>query len=192
MMSIYVNPNHLGHPMISPESWTGQEMPHTSRWRTVQFSHHNYQQATHSISLVPSPHTPPSEKRSGECKLNFLVPQNQWDCEIGNSAPFLSGFNWRKNFLNIARWHCCKSVCKPKKFDLVHQTVFPRERVGSGDETNIEYRLTCMEHDITYMYIHKEKSLQKSVVRGEGVVQGGIRQHIIWLLSSLPTTSRKS
>ena len=31
-----------------------------------------------------------------------------------------------------------------------------------------------MEHDITYMYIHKEKSLQKSVVRGEGVVQEGL------------------
>ena len=26
---------------------------------------------------------------------------------------------------------------KPKKFDLVHQTVSPRERVGSGDETSI-------------------------------------------------------
>ena len=24
---------------------------------------------------------------------------------------------------------------KPKKFDLVHQTVSPREKVGSGDET---------------------------------------------------------
>ena len=26
-------------------------------------------------------------------------------------------------------------VHKPKKFDLAHQTVSPRERVGSGDET---------------------------------------------------------
>ena len=26
-------------------------------------------------------------------------------------------------------------MCLPKKFDLVHQTVSPRERVGSGDET---------------------------------------------------------
>ena len=26
---------------------------------------------------------------------------------------------------------------KPKKFDLVHQSVSPRERVGSGDETRI-------------------------------------------------------
>ena len=25
---------------------------------------------------------------------------------------------------------------EPKKFDLVHQTVSPHERVGSGDETN--------------------------------------------------------
>ena len=26
---------------------------------------------------------------------------------------------------------------KPKKFDLVHQTVSPRKRVGSGDETKV-------------------------------------------------------
>ena len=26
---------------------------------------------------------------------------------------------------------------KPKKFKLVHQTISPRERVGSGDETNL-------------------------------------------------------
>ena len=59
----------------------------------------------------------------------------------------------------------------------------PNRLSSSGDETNIAYRLTCMEHDIIYMYIHKRKSLQKSVARGEGVVQGGISQHIIWLLS---------
>ena len=27
----------------------------------------------------------------------------------------------------------------PKKFDLVHQTVSPHERVESGDETNVKY-----------------------------------------------------
>ena len=27
-------------------------------------------------------------------------------------------------------------MCTPKKFNLVHQTVSPRERVGSGDETS--------------------------------------------------------
>ena len=32
-------------------------------------------------------------------------------------------------------------MCEPKKFDLVQQTVSPRERVGSGDET-------------TYLYAH--------------------------------------
>jgi len=26
----------------------------------------------------------------------------------------------------------------PKKFDLVHQTISPRERVGSGDETRVD------------------------------------------------------
>ena len=31
---------------------------------------------------------------------------------------------------------CLKSVCKPKKFNLVHQTVSPHERVGSGDKAN--------------------------------------------------------
>ena len=35
----------------------------------------------------------------------------------------------------VARLHCRKSVHRPKKFDLAHQTVSPRERVGSGDET---------------------------------------------------------
>ena len=38
-------------------------------------------------------------------------------------------------FLNVVRLHCHKSVRYPKKFNLVHQTVFPHERVGSGDET---------------------------------------------------------
>ena len=33
------------------------------------------------------------------------------------------------------------TVCEPKKFDLVQQTVSPCERVGSGDET-------------TYLYAH--------------------------------------
>ena len=31
-------------------------------------------------------------------------------------------------------------MCKPKKFDLVHQTISPRERVGSGDETREDLR----------------------------------------------------
>ena len=37
----------------------------------------------------------------------------------------------------VARLHYRKSVCWPKKFDLVHQTVSPCERVGSGDETSV-------------------------------------------------------
>ena len=35
----------------------------------------------------------------------------------------------------IARLQGCKSLCWPKKFDLIHQPVLPHERVGSGDET---------------------------------------------------------
>ena len=45
---------------------------------------------------------------------------------------FLSGFG-----INVARWYCHRSVHQLKKLDLVHQTISPRERVGSGDETSI-------------------------------------------------------
>ena len=47
--------------------------------------------------------------------------------------PFLRRFGIK--YLNVARSRCHKSVRKPNNFDLVHQTVSPRERVGSGDET---------------------------------------------------------
>ena len=41
-----------------------------------------------------------------------------------------------QNILNVARLHCRrKSIHEPNKFDLVHQTVSPCERVGSGDKT---------------------------------------------------------
>ena len=39
------------------------------------------------------------------------------------------------HILNVARLPCCKNVCQHKKFDLVHQTIFPCVKVGSGDET---------------------------------------------------------
>ena len=38
-------------------------------------------------------------------------------------------------------------VRKPKKFDLVNQTISPRERVGSGDETTL-YAVYIMSHDL--------------------------------------------
>ena len=47
---------------------------------------------------------------------------------------FMSGFGTK--YLYVAGLHCHKSVHWPKEFDLVHQTVFPCERVGSGDESN--------------------------------------------------------
>ena len=31
-----------------------------------------------------------------------------------------------------------KSVCKPKKINLVQHTIFPHERVGYGDETIVK------------------------------------------------------
>ena len=40
-----------------------------------------------------------------------------------------------QNVLNITRLQCCKSTHQPKKCDLAHQTLFPHERVGSGNET---------------------------------------------------------
>ena len=45
-----------------------------------------------------------------------------------------------QNILNVARLQRRKSVRYPKQFDVVHQTVSPRERVGSGDETSIAYQ----------------------------------------------------
>ena len=38
--------------------------------------------------------------------------------------------------------HCRKSVYVLAQDDVVHQTVFPHEKVGSGDETS----LTCSEY----------------------------------------------
>ena len=38
-----------------------------------------------------------------------------------------------------------KSVRKPKENDLVHQTVSPHERVGSGDETTSNNRAASRE-----------------------------------------------
>ena len=39
-----------------------------------------------------------------------------------------------------------KSVHKPKKLDLVHLTVSPRERVESGDRTNLLLPGTVVGH----------------------------------------------
>ena len=44
--------------------------------------------------------------------------------------PLTNNNSPSKNVLNIAS--CKLSACKPKKLDLVHQTAFPCERVGSG------------------------------------------------------------
>ena len=44
---------------------------------------------------------------------------------------------------NVAWLHCCKSICQPKKFNLVHQTVSPRERVGSGDKFKTTADCAC-------------------------------------------------
>ena len=41
-----------------------------------------------------------------------------------------------QNVLNVARLHELQKCVLAPKFDLVHQTVFFCERVGSGDKTN--------------------------------------------------------
>ena len=43
---------------------------------------------------------------------------------------------WPQIDLVVARLHYLKIVRYPKKFDLFHQTVSPRERVGFGDEVS--------------------------------------------------------
>ena len=80
------------------------------------------------LSFVPTVSL--GEKWSGEqsCFLG-LFPK-----VVGTNSKifirvFFSGF-----ILNFARY-THKALLYPKKFDLVHQTVPPHERVGSGDET---------------------------------------------------------
>ena len=65
-----------------------------------------------------------------------LIIQKQWDCEISNYyvALYLQLYSGIHTFLSRfgaicferARLHCCKSMHYPKKFDLVHRTIFLR------------------------------------------------------------------
>ena len=87
---------------------------------------------------------------------NFLIlfsnsGKDSWDCEIGNYYVALS--------LQQYRLHNCQSLHHPKKFDLVHQTVFPRERVGSRDETTMP---SCLPID------RSQAHLQDFQVMGKG------------------------
>ena len=108
-------------------------------------------------SLVPSPHAPPRlPARNGlvnQVELLGLIPKcgheivrlvimmqhffttAKFSIFTRVSVPFLSRFGTKINVLNVARLHCLKSVLQPKKFKLVHHTISPCERVGSGDET---------------------------------------------------------
>ena len=97
---------------------------------------------------MPNPCVPPGEKWSGEQSqiswayfpevvrtneiARFLLPSTSL---ISYSS--ISTFFSRYDIMNVARWHCHKSVHQPKKFDLVHPTVSPHEKVGSGGETNV-------------------------------------------------------
>ena len=103
-------------------------------------------------------------------KSNFLdlspkCGKDQQDCEIGNHFPynnnilylylgiwylFLSRF---ENILNIARSHFHNSMCKPKKFDLVHQTAFPRESLKSKKLRN-NASVETLENTISVMTTH--------------------------------------
>ena len=97
-------------------------------------------------SPVPSLRTPPETVWWTKSNFLGLFPKSgkdQWDWIITlhfpynikfftstqASIPILSGFG----VLIVARLHCRKSVCQPKKIDLVHQTVSPHERMGCGD-----------------------------------------------------------
>ena len=64
-----------------------------------------------------------------------------------------------QNVLTALRLHCHKSVRYPKKMNLVHQTVFPHERVGSGDETTcnkIQCSQTCLFTDTEVSSLNNE------------------------------------
>ena len=65
-------------------------------------------------------------------KVEFLpkvlaLPLQQW-------VSVLFWADCPQKVLNIARLHCHKGMHYSKKFDLVHQTVSPRERMKSGDK----------------------------------------------------------
>ena len=78
-----------------------------------------------------------------------LFPKNckdQWDCEVSNyysnkiySSPLkyhtLLERVFRKMFWSLLGDTVTKTVNQPNKFDWVHQTVSPCERVWSGDQT---------------------------------------------------------
>ena len=95
-------------------------------------------------------------------KSNFLslflkCGKDQWDCEIVNYyvafslqqyiflistrvfvIPFWVGLE--EAVLNVARLHCHKSVCQPKKFDLVLQTIFLMRGWGLGTRLRTRYQ----------------------------------------------------
>ena len=57
---------------------------------------------------------------------------------------FLRTSNLPQNILNVAKLHCHKSTHQPKKFDLVHQTVSPCERMEIGNETRVRSALDLL------------------------------------------------
>ena len=107
-------------------------------------------------SLVPSPYTPPGKKRPGGWSgiswsyspkmvrtneiARLATIMSLTTVTFWNPLKYLHFFErvWHKMFWTlVARWQS-QSVCKPKKFDLVHQTVSPLERVRSGNMTRRE------------------------------------------------------
>ena len=62
-----------------------------------------------------------------------------------STRPFflVGGWGLGTRLLNIVRLHK-SSPPQPKKFDLVHQTILPCERVGSGDETTQHCQVTLV------------------------------------------------
>ena len=99
--------------------------------------------------LVPRPHTPPSEKQSGEQSwISWACYQNVVRTDEIVRLVIICTCISLLEYPYLFEWVCCKmfwtllgdtvtKVCgRPKKFNLVHQTVSPHEGVESGDETS--------------------------------------------------------
>ena len=104
-------------------------------------------------NLMLSPWAPPSEKQSGEWSwISWAYsPKVVRTNEITRLVIIMYHLPYNNKYLYLSIrtflervWHkmfwallgyTVASACKPKKFDFLHQTVSPGERVGSGDKT---------------------------------------------------------
>ena len=109
-------------------------------------------------SLVPTLHAPSGVKWSGEqsriswayypkwVMTNEIVrlliitqhfPYNSKICLTPFEYLFLSGLSAK--CFERCQVTLSQNACQPKKFNVIHQTVSARERVGSGDQTSLQH-----------------------------------------------------